>query len=134
MGTLPNLSTNKVLAACDRKLRRVYGLPRHGNKANPLSELIYIVLSRQTNEYNFRQAYVRLRKECSSWQNLIIFSVFKIKRLIDRAGLGEQRARELKAIALKLKSNFGKVTLAPLMAFSREDAEHYLCGLPGVGK
>jgi endonuclease-3 len=124
----------KKLVKCEELLRLSYGQPRHGNKANPLDEVFYIILSRKTTARNFAAAYKALRSWCSSWQDLVDMPVPAIRRLIGGAGLGNQRAREIKYIAARLREDFGKVTMAPLKRLETREAEEYLLSLPGVGR
>jgi endonuclease III len=123
-----------LLKRSERRLRRAYGRPRHGNKSNALDELIFILLSRQTDDRSFSAAYRRLRREVGSWKNLPRLSTARIRRLVEAAGLGNQRAREIKQIARRLDRDFGSVTLSALSGMSTDEAEEYLLGLPGIGK
>jgi endonuclease III len=128
------LTRSKLLPICVRRLKRVYGLPRHGNKDNPLEDLLYIILSRQTNFENFDVAYRQLKRKCvGGWDRLASLSSREIFQAIGVAGFGLQRTREIRAIAHALKREFGRVTLSPLKRMSSKRAEEFLKRLPGVG-
>src|SRR6266581_3847444 len=60
------------LARVDGVLRRAYGTPEKllGNKADPLDEAIYIVLSYQTDLARVRETWSRLCATYPSWEAL----------------------------------------------------------------
>jgi endonuclease III len=119
---------------CARRLKNHYGLSRHGNKRVAIDELIYILLSRQTSERNFKAAYRKLRSQYRTWDGLLKAPERDIFEAVRGAGFGRQRTTEIKAIAARLSEDFGKVTLAPLSRYSTRRAESYLTVLRGVGK
>lgn len=86
-----------------------------------------------TTAPSFGRVFDRLRSAVTEWSDLLSMSEATLRSLIADAGLSGQRARRLTAIALRLQSDFGDVTLAPLAGMSDEDAEAYLVSLPGVG-
>lgn len=53
----------------DRRLRG-YGNSRHFNKANPLDELIFIILSAQTESYSYVATFRALHKRFPNNQSL----------------------------------------------------------------
>jgi endonuclease III len=111
-----------------------YSLPRHGNKHRAMDELVYILLSRQTNERNFVRAYRALKRRCRSWNQLLTMTERQLRSAISSAGFGRQRARELKRIARRLHADFGTASLKRLATLTDEAAEAYLTSLPGIGK
>ena len=114
-------------------LEAVYGSPRHGNKDDPLDELMFIILSQMTTGPSFNRVYDRLKSEYPRWGSLLGIPVSKLKSLIMDAGLSGQKAPRMQAILRRLKDDFGAVTLVPLKCMSDTDAEKYLTTLPGVG-
>jgi endonuclease III len=124
----------RQMRVCARILKRHYGLERHGNKSRPLDDLIYILLSRQTTEVNFKRAYLALRRGCRSWNRLLKTPTRAVFQMVGSAGFGRARAAEIKGIADRLYEDFGRVTLEPLRRMRTAAAERYLTSLPGVGK
>lgn len=116
-----------------RRLEERYKSPSHGNKADPLDELVYILLSQMTTAPSFGRVFERLRSAVGDWSDLLSMPEASLKGLIADAGLSGQRAARLTAIAHHLESDLGSVTLAPLARMSDADAEAYLVSLPGVG-
>ena len=60
-------------------------------------------------------------------------SASDLAKVISDAGLVNQKAPRFITIARKLKSDFGRVTLAPLTSCNDQEVEAYLTSLPGVG-
>lgn len=116
-----------------RRLEGRYRSPSHDNKADPLDELVYILLSQMTTAPSFGRVFDRLRSAVGDWSDLLSMPEGSLKRLIADAGLGDQRVARLTAIARRLESDLGRITLAPLARMSDADAEAYLVSLPGVG-
>jgi endonuclease III len=122
------------LASCCRLLERRYGNPRHGNKRDPLDELVYIILSTRTNEMVFRGIYRDLKKAFPTWNDVDGRRVRDFHRILAPGGLSTVKAYQLLGIFFALRRDFGRATLAPLRAMADGDAERFLTALPGVGK
>jgi endonuclease III len=114
-------------------LADAYGSPRHDNKADPLDELVFILLSQMTTGPSFNRVYDRIKAESPTWNALADMPLAGLKALIKDAGLSGQKAPRLQAIFRKLKADFGSVTLTPLAGMTDAGAEAYLTSLPGVG-
>lgn len=114
-------------------LANAYKSPRHGNKDDPLDELVFILLSQMTTGPSFNRVYDRLKAEYPNWELLIKLPLKRLTSLIKDAGLSGQKAPRLKSIFKKLKDDFGSVTLAPISHMTDSEAEKYLTTLPGVG-
>jgi endonuclease III len=127
-----NLHTR--IARCCRLLAHRYGNPRHGNKRDPLDELVYIILSTRTNEGVFRTIYRDLKEAFPSWNDIDGRRVGAFHRILAPGGLSALKAYHLLGIFSALRREFGRATLAPLKAMADEDAERFLTTLPGVGK
>jgi endonuclease III len=130
-------STNEVqrrVESCCRLLAQYYGSPRHGNKRDPLDELVYIVLSTRTSEAVFRGIYRNLKRTFPSWNDINTRRVGDFHRILAPGGLSSLKAYQLLAIFSALRAEFGTVTLTPLRTKSDEEAERFLLSLPGVGK
>lgn len=115
-------------------LRRKYRSERLGNKRDPVSELIYIALSRQTHERACDMAYHRLRRTFPSWEMLAQAAPEDVEPLIRQAGFGRQRAGQIVALARALRTRFGRVGLPGLRGLPPDEARSMLESLPGVGR
>ena len=122
------------IESCCRLLARRYGNPRHGNKRDPLDELVYIILSTRTGEAVFRGIYRDLKKAFASWDEIHGRRIGEFHRILAPGGLSSLKSYQLLGIFSALRREFGRATLAPLRAMPDDQAERFLTSLPGVGK
>jgi len=122
------------LYAVEHILRNEYGQPRHGNKRDPFNELLFVILSLQTSAINCHRSYRSLLDGFGCRSSLASASRSQIRRHIEIAGLGRQRAGKIVAIVRAILKDRGELSLAFLRRMNTEDAEDYLTRLPGVGK
>jgi len=104
-----------------------------GNPADPLDDLIYIVLSGQTNEANYLSTFALLNRGFPKWKGLASAKPKRVESLLRGGGLASQKAAYLIGLLKRIETDFGKPTLSPLANWSTEKAERYLTSLPGVG-
>lgn len=117
-----------------QSLSNAYGDQTHGNKRNPLRELLFIVCSLQTDEARYQSTYASLTSRFPTFRQLGDASENEIAATIVRGGLARQKARTISTILSRLESDFGVPTLSPLHAMSDSECETYLESLPGVGR
>jgi len=122
------------IALVNKLLKQTYHSPRLGNKENPLNELLYIQLSLRTTGPSFERVYQGIKTKFPKWEEVHDAATEQVADALFNAGLSKQKAKNLKAILKKLKSDFGKISLASLRKLSDVAVEEYLCSLPGVGK
>lgn len=114
-------------------LARIYRINDLGNKRNPLDELAYILLSGQTSETKYQKTYKAFKRAFPKWGDILKESPNHIRKSINSGGLAKQKSKYLKSIVMKIKSDFGEVSLRKLKIKSDTEAEQYLLSLPGVG-
>jgi endonuclease-3 len=121
-----------VLREVNKRLK-IYGNDRHSNRQNPLEELVFIVLSAQTEAYSYKQVFGQLRKHFRNWNSMLGAPISEIESVIRPCGLARKKSRQLKSALQKIKSDTGKLSLAFLRRLPNERARRYLMSLPGVG-
>src|SRR4051794_9393033 len=79
--------------ALRRRARRVaeilhstYGPPRHGNKDDPLDELVFILLSQMTTGASFNRVYDRVKAAYPTWDPFLAMPLAEVKAVIKDAG------------------------------------------------
>ena len=113
-------------------LENTYGNPRLGNKMNPLSELIYIILSTRTQEQSFQKTFLRLKRAFPSWNAIAFRDRVKIRTILRSNGLARLKTEQILSIIDRLRHEFGRATLSPLRSMSDQAAEAFMTQLPGV--
>lgn len=122
-----------VKTVCNR-LEGEYSSPRHGNPANPLDDLFYILLSNRTGAVVARRVFRALKRRVGSWDTLGDLSQIELRRIISPAGLVGKRRSQMRAVIRRLQKDFGRATLRPLSKWTDAAAEAYLVSLPGVSQ
>ncbi|MFK7602391.1 endonuclease III domain-containing protein [Deinococcus sp. SM5_A1] len=104
-----------------------------GNHADPLDELIYIMISRRTREGAYQDVFRRLKNRFPDWKQMAEAKVEEIHAITGAAGMGIQRAADLGQTMNLIHSQFGRYSLDELRAWTDERVETFLTTLPGVG-
>jgi endonuclease III len=125
-------SFRRFIREVDRRLR-VYGSNRHFNKTNPLDEVIFIILSAQTESYSYLETFKALRKRFPTKHSLFKASRRSIETTIKSGGLSKKKAAQIKGVLAKIHSDTGRLSLSFLSKWSDEQVEQYLTSLPGIG-
>ena len=114
-------------------LANAYGTPDLGNKADPVDELVYIILSRRTREGAYQAAYNALKARYQSWEQLVCVAEAEIENTIRFSGLGRRKAQSLRLALGGLIARFGRCTLEPTRSWTDEETRAFLCTLPEIG-
>lgn len=122
------------IAKIARALSKAYGDPRHGNKRNPLDELVYIILSTRTQSGTYQQTYRDLKRAFPSWNSITKRQRRRTQRILRPNGMSELKSGQLVAIMEILRNRFGKATLRSLKRMTDREAEEFLISLPGVSR
>jgi endonuclease-3 len=123
----------KRLGRIDQILEATYRTPESelGNKADPLDEAIYIILSFQTNLARFSSTWSALRAAYPTWDSVERAPAREIARVLRKGGLQRQKAQTIKRLLLAVRRIAGKLSLDLLHGMKDADAERLLTGLPG---
>lgn len=122
------------LEEIERRLRATYGQPRHHNPPDPLDDLIFLVLSRMTQEVKYLRSYAALRQHMSSWGEVMDAPAGEVEALLQDAGLAPTKSRQIHAILEEIAAREGELDLRRLRRLSDEAVEAYLTSLPGVAR
>ena len=115
-------------------MREAYGQPRHFNPEDPLDDLIFLVLSRMTQELKYVRTYARLRRSLSTWNEVRDAPPDELEALIHEAGLAPTKAAQILAILAEIESREGRLSLHRLRSMTDGEVERYLTSLPGVAR
>ena len=113
-------------------LKECYRSPRLNNKDDPLDELFFIILSQMTTGPSYERVFDEL-KQALTWDSIPETALEHLSRIIAPAGLAGQKAPRIRDISIRLRNDFGEVSLRALTALDDDAALEYLTSLPGVG-
>lgn len=117
----------------ERALREMYGQPTHFNQSDPLDEVIFIILSTQTLEREYRRTFASLRAKYASWNEARLERASQIEKLIRIGGFAKIKTALIKKLLHRLHAERGAVSLGFLRQMSDAAAFEYLLTLPGMG-
>lgn len=134
-GTTDAPPRNEIrLRAIEERLRTTYGRPRHFNPPDPLDDLIFLVLSRMTQEIKYVRTYSRLRDSLSTWNAVRDAPPDELEELIHEAGLAPTKTAQIQAILDEIDAREGVLSLHRLRGMTDDEVEQYLTSLPGVAR
>lgn len=114
-------------------LEREYGPVSWRQRYDPVSELVFTVLSQHTSDLNAERAFHKLREAFSTWEAVADAPVERIEQAIRTAGLAPQKAPRLKGVLQEVQRQRGELDLSFLNSLPLKEAKAWLRQLPGVG-
>jgi len=121
------------VAAITRLLEKHFGEPARPQGADFLQDLIWTLLSQNTNDKNAETAYQQLRQRFPEWQSLTDARPAAIEAAIRPAGLGRQKAGHIKSILKWVQATFGGYDLNFLCERPPDEVRDLFLGLKGIG-
>ena len=119
------------IAAICRALHRRYKEADLGNPSDPIDELIYISLTRQTHSQNAHRSWNAIIAAGGA-QAIITMPEHHLVGIIKSGGLARQKARWIKQSLSLVIDKMGTLSLAKTAFWSDDDLERFLISLPGV--
>ena len=110
-----------------------YGSCQWQPRNSPLAVLVQTILSQNTSDVNSRRAFNSLLASFDSWESVAAADVNDISTAIKMGGLGDIKAKRIKAALGEIKRKQGKLELDFLNQLPLAKARDWLKQLPGVG-
>lgn len=130
-------NTRRVLATATRKiiaaLEAEYGRPGAGKRKDPLSELIFTILSQSTTDLNRDRAWESLHREFASWEEVVAAPEKRLERAIRVGGLAPTKSRVIRDVLARVKEEEGSYSLDRLRGLPADEVEAHLRRFKGVG-
>jgi endonuclease-3 len=114
-------------------LEKQYGPFRWVQRYEPITELIYTILSQHTSDLNSERAGNILLNRFGSWEAVTEAPLTMIEETIRPAGLSKQKAPRIKGALQTILGLRGALNLDFLAGLPLEEAKAWLRQLPGVG-
>ncbi len=100
---------------------------------HPLDVLIATILSQATNDTLSSRAFEALKQAFPSWEDVLAADPVDVEKPLAAGGLQREKTKKIRATLARIKEDFGKITLDPLLDWTAEKSYDYLLSLPGVG-
>lgn len=124
-------STRARALAISAALHREYGEASLGNLDDPIDELVYISLTRQTHHQNAGRSWEAVMK-IGGARRLVDTDEAKLAGLFQSSGFSRQKARWIKQSLETIRDEMGELSLARAKVWSNDKLERFLCSLPGI--
>ena len=115
------------------RLGPLYGPPTAPRPYDPLSELIFTVLSQHTSDINSYRAFAKLMETFPTWEGVLNADVEALAGSIRIGGLAKVKAPRLQEILTAVLERNGSWDLSFLAEMPLAEAKKWLLELPGVG-
>ena len=113
------------------RLEELHGSADLGNRPDPVEELVWIPLTRQTHRQNAMRSWQRVI-DLGGPQALLSVSEADLAELLNDAGFSRQKARWIRRSLEMLVERFGRLTLEEAASWSDDEVEAFLLSLPGI--
>jgi len=110
-----------------------YGQHEWRPRLDPLSELIFTILSQNTSDVNRDRAWNRLKERFPSWESVLAADAAELAEAIRPGGLANVKAPRIQEALRVIKRERGEFTLDFLAEMGVDEARRWLTSLHGVG-
>jgi len=110
-----------------------YGQQSPKPRFDPISELVFTILSQHTSDLNSEKAFHALQKHFGSWEAVAAADAEAIAEPIRSGGLARIKAPRIKDVLERVLDLRGSLDLSFLKDLSLEEAKAWLQALPGIG-
>ncbi len=114
-------------------LDREYFRPRWAPRYPPVEELVFTILSQNTNDINAGRAHESLKEKYPGWEEVAQADESGIVGAIRSGGLADAKARYIKTALTGILAEHGDFSLDFLKEMEDREAIEYLTRFPGVG-
>ena len=102
-------------------------------RREPISELVYTILSQHTSDVNSIRAFDNLIEKFKSFEVMKNASIREIENAIYRGGLSNIKALRIKEVLRIIYQDIGSFDLSFLSEMNISEAKSWLKSLPGIG-
>ena len=100
---------------------------------DPVTELMFTILSQHTSDINAERAERMLEERFESWEDAAQADVQEIEAAIQVSGLARQKAPRIQGTLRRIMELRGELSLDFLQELSLSEAKAWMQSLPGVG-
>ncbi|HET9480154.1 MAG TPA: endonuclease III [Candidatus Polarisedimenticolia bacterium] len=114
-------------------LERAYGRPQAGPRKDPLSELIFTILSQHTSDLNRDRAWASLWHRFDAWDRIATAPRHSVEAAIRVGGLARTKSRVIQQVLRQVRREEGGYRLESLRGAPMHEVEARLRRFKGVG-
>ncbi len=127
-----NSPTTTEILQVDRRLKRMFGEPRHSRR-DPVAQLVITMLSQATTDVQTDRSFAELRRKFPTWEQVRDAPAASIAVAIRSSGLSKQKAPRIKKALQHITRERGRIDLRFLKRLPPDEARQWLTNIAGVG-
>ena len=131
--SLPPAAAQRRAVEVLELLQKQQGAPTWFQRYDPVTELVFTILSQHTSDVNSERAGHILKATFPSWDEIADADPTEIEKAVRSAGLAKQKVPRIQETLKKVRELTGDYDLAFLKEMPLADAKEWLKALPGVG-
>ena len=131
--SLPPAAARRRAAEVLELLQKQQGVPTWFQRYDPVTELVFTILSQHTSDVNSERAGHILKATFPSWDAIADAPPTEVEKAVRSAGLAKQKVPRIQETLKKVRELTGDYDLAFLKEMPLADAKAWLKALPGVG-
>ena len=131
--SLPPTAAKRRAVEVLELLQKQQGVPTWFQRYDPVTELVFTILSQHTSDVNSERAGHILKATFPSWDEIADADPTEIEKAVRSAGLAKQKVPRIQETLKKVRELTGDYDLAFLKEMPLADAKAWLKALPGVG-
>ena len=115
------------------RFAKEYGQRDWYARRDPVSELVFTILTQNTSDGNAFRAYEQLMRRFDTWEAIADGNPEEITDAIAIGGLSKVKGPRIKKVLEHIREAWGRIDLIRVGDMPLEDAKAWLAGLGGVG-
>ena len=131
--SLPPAAARRRAVEVLELLQKQQGAPTWFQRYDPVTELVFTILSQHTSDVNSERAGHILKATFPSWDAIADADPTEVEKAVRSAGLAKQKVPRIQETLKKVRELTGDYDLAFLKEMPLADAKAWLKALPGVG-
>lgn len=117
----------------DTRLREVFGVDHLENLADPMGELLLIILARKTPEDAYLRAFERLTSRVDSWAQMAQLDDETLLACVEDGGLGPKKVKAIRSMLSSIYAHGHAYELSFMEAWEDKQVQKFLSNLDEVG-
>ena len=131
--SLPPAAARRRAVEVLELLQKQQGAPTWFQRYDPVTELVFTILSQHTSDVNSERAGHILKATFPSWDAIADADPAEVEKAVRSAGLAKQKVPRIQETLKKVRELTGDYDLEFLKEMPLADAKGWLKALPGVG-
>ena len=128
---MKNKRITEIISRLETHFETIY---RPGKKKNLLDVLIAAKLSQNTTDKTSHKAYLNLKKNFRTWEDVMKAPASRIKKEIRICGMADTKSKDILLMLKEIYTEYGNLTLKHLYKMTDDEIYDEMLSYKGIGK